>query len=216
MAEWTTCPGCQLKHTRRPDGVCPRCKRPLDDEATPAEQPPLRATDAFVPAPARPVALGSLSQSARSKQLGSARGILLFVGVLTVIVNGVFLYLAQKSVDEAIEAEIKKLPAGYVADPDKVAEVREQGLRALRLFNGGGMVLGVIFVACGLLVTRYPVPATVTGLVLYLGGNAVFMYLDPSTMARGLPMKVIIVIALFKAVQAAIAYQKDASDAPAA
>jgi hypothetical protein len=30
MAEWTVCPFCQLKHTRRPDGSCPRCHQSLE------------------------------------------------------------------------------------------------------------------------------------------------------------------------------------------
>lgn len=29
MAEWIQCPGCQLKHVLRPDGLCPRCRRPV-------------------------------------------------------------------------------------------------------------------------------------------------------------------------------------------
>jgi hypothetical protein len=41
VPEWTTCPTCGLKHTRRPDGTCPRCRRPLEsDEAAPPAQPP--------------------------------------------------------------------------------------------------------------------------------------------------------------------------------
>ena len=26
MAEWTICPSCQLKHSVRNDGLCPRCQ----------------------------------------------------------------------------------------------------------------------------------------------------------------------------------------------
>jgi energy-converting hydrogenase Eha subunit E len=33
MPEWTVCPHCQLKHTRRPDGACPRCKQAVDGAA---------------------------------------------------------------------------------------------------------------------------------------------------------------------------------------
>ena len=29
MAEWVVCGQCQLKHARRSDGYCPRCKRPI-------------------------------------------------------------------------------------------------------------------------------------------------------------------------------------------
>ena len=30
MADWINCPGCGLKHSRRPDGLCPRCKQSVD------------------------------------------------------------------------------------------------------------------------------------------------------------------------------------------
>lgn len=39
MAEWTVCPHCHLKHTRRPDGACPRCKHPADGGETSAPAP---------------------------------------------------------------------------------------------------------------------------------------------------------------------------------
>ena len=29
MADWTICPSCQLKHTARNDGLCPRCHQPV-------------------------------------------------------------------------------------------------------------------------------------------------------------------------------------------
>jgi len=38
MGDWMSCPGCQLRHTRRADGLCPRCKQPVDGAvAAPAE-----------------------------------------------------------------------------------------------------------------------------------------------------------------------------------
>ena len=61
----------------------------------------------------------------------------------------------------------------------------------------------------GVYVKKFPVPATITGLVLYLGANAVFGLMDPTTLARGLIIKIFIIIGLFKAVQAAIAYQRE-------
>lgn len=33
MAEWVICGQCQLKHARRPDGYCPRCKEPIPSSA---------------------------------------------------------------------------------------------------------------------------------------------------------------------------------------
>ena len=63
------------------------------------------------------------------------------------------------------------------------------------------------------MVTQYPVPCTITGLVLYLGANAAFGLMDPTSLARGLIVKIVIIVALFKAVQAAIAYQKEEQQA---
>ena len=42
--------------------------------------------------------LGSLSQAARGKQLNQTRGILIVIGVLTVVLNGVLLVAAQSKI----------------------------------------------------------------------------------------------------------------------
>jgi hypothetical protein len=31
VADWVVCPGCRLKHARRPNGACPRCHAPIDE-----------------------------------------------------------------------------------------------------------------------------------------------------------------------------------------
>ena len=30
MADWIVCPSCNLRHTRRPTGACPRCRQAVD------------------------------------------------------------------------------------------------------------------------------------------------------------------------------------------
>ena len=229
MAEWMTCPGCQLRHTRRPDGLCPRCKQPVEAtsaavgapeaEPSPVAAPPRAAALAVDPA-SRAAAtspsvarLGGLAQTARGNQLKSARGIMLFVGVLSMLVNGYFFAAAPGNVQEAIDKEIGKLGPGFVADPVKVAQIKSQAVRATQLIAVAGVVLGMAFVVCAALVQKHPVPVTITALALYLGGNAIFGLMDPSTLAAGAIMKIFIVIALFKAVQAAVAYQKELTTA---
>jgi hypothetical protein len=39
MAVWIECPTCRLKHTARPDWICPRCRQPLAGGAPPAPPP---------------------------------------------------------------------------------------------------------------------------------------------------------------------------------
>jgi hypothetical protein len=217
MADWINCPGCGLKHSRRPDGLCPKCKQSVDAAAAPAE--PFQLTDE-VPAadgPAPPPAfsgLGNLAQSARGKELKSARTIMLVIGILSILVNGFVFSSAEGAVQEEIDKEISKLGPGFEVDEDKVAEIKSQAVGTTRLVSGGGIALGLIFIACGVLVQRHPVPTTITALALYLASMAIFGLVNPSSITSGLIIKFFIVVGLFKAVQAAIAYQKELATVP--
>ena len=212
MGDWINCPGCGLKHSRRPDGLCPKCKQSVDGPAAmptdgadiPADLPP----EAAAPPPSM-AGLGNLAQSARGKELKSARTIMFFIGILSVAVNLFVFSSAEGEVQKEIDKEVAKLGPGLEVDPEKMAEVKSQAVGATHLISGGGIVLGLVFIACGVLVQRHPVPATITALALYLGSMAIFGMINPQSLASGLIIKAFIVIGLFKAVQAAIAYQKE-------
>jgi hypothetical protein len=87
-------------------------------------------------APNEPSGLGSLAQSARSKNLKSARGILIAIGVLTVLVNGALFYFAPEMVRSQIQKEIGKAGPGNV-DQAKVKEVEDTAVRETRVVAGG-------------------------------------------------------------------------------
>ena len=75
--------------------------------------------------------LGSLAQAARSKQLNSARGILLFVGVISIAANAVFYFLAEKMVDDELKKEVATLRGqGMIIDQTKLGEIRESAVRS--------------------------------------------------------------------------------------
>lgn len=151
----------------------------------------------------------SLAQSVRSKELKQARGILIVVGVLTVLVNGGFLMTAKSNVDKEIDKQVKQARAQQLqVDPQQVELVRASILRLTYLIQGGAALLGVVFIVLGFLVKPYPVPATMLGLILYLAATAIFGYIEPMTLAQGLIFKFIIVVSLFASVKAAIGYQK--------
>ncbi len=157
--------------------------------------------------------LGSLAQAARSKQLNSARSILLFIGLLTLVANGIFFSMAKSMVDKQFDSELADLRRqGIEIDNDKVEELRADSIQSTKLINGVGLAIGVAFIVLGLKVKKYPVPMTITGLVLYLGSAAVFGLIDPTTLARGFIIKILIIVGLFKAVQSAIAYEKEAQN----
>src|SRR6266403_5373920 len=76
--------------------------------------------------PLRSSGLGSLAQSARHKSLNTARRILLWVGILTVVVNGIFLLIIPGQVHKELENEFRKQHgAGAVPDAVEVKELEE-------------------------------------------------------------------------------------------
>jgi len=157
-----------------------------------------------------PQKLGSLAQAARGKQLNQARGILLFVGILTIIVNGIFLFLLPSQIKQGIDKETADARAkGMVVDQAKLEGIENQALVTGYAIQGIAIALGVVFVILGLIIKMFPVPVTVIGLVLYVLANIGFGILDPTTLARGAIFKIIIVVALAKAIQSAIAYERE-------
>lgn len=153
--------------------------------------------------------LGSLAQSAREKSLRNARTYLIVIGLITAVVNAFMVY----RMPEEVHQEVAKLQAkGHLIDRQAV----EAAVRAGQVMAGAFVLLGIVFVALGITVKSYPVPITITAFVLYVGAAVVMALLDPETLARGLIIKIIVVIALLKSIQAAVAYQRElnASAAP--
>ncbi len=153
--------------------------------------------------------LGSLAQSAREKSLRNARTYLIVIGLITAVVNAFMVY----RMPEEVHQEVAKLQAkGQLIDRQAV----EAAVRAGQVMAGAFVLLGIVFVALGITVKSYPVPITITAFVLYVGAAVVMALLDPESLARGFIIKIIVVIALLKSIQAAVAYQRElnATSAP--
>jgi len=181
---------------------------PHDPFPAPAALPPLGGQQ---PGSLPSLAGGSsLAQSARLKQLNTARGIMFGVGVITILFNIFQFVVAEKLVDEELNKQAADLRRqGLVIDQAKLAEVKESAGRTVKLVTVGLVAIGIMYIVFGFIVKTYPVPVTITALVVYVGCIVIFGVLDPSTLAQGAIIKLIIVIALVKAVQAAIAYQNE-------
>lgn len=145
--------------------------------------------------------LGSLSQSARESSLKGARGILIFVGVLTLLINGGLALFARQFIESQI-------PPGVVADPVLVDEL----VQSVRVNGVGFALLGVAFLVGAAKIYAYPVPVTVICLILYIGGAAIDIMADPTAIGRQW-LKIIFIIALAKAVGTAMAYERERSAA---
>jgi hypothetical protein len=153
--------------------------------------------------------LGSLAQKARGKQLNQARWILIVIGALTVIVNGALMATLRDSIRNEIKKEIAKAGPGAVVDQGRVRQIEEQAYRVGMLAGGVAVVLGVIFIVCGIIIKMFPVPVTIISLVLYVLAALGFAALDPKTPGAGLIVKIIVVVALVKAIQAALVYERE-------
>src|SRR5262245_22652632 len=94
--------------------------------------------------------LGSLAQTARGKHIQQARTVLLVVGILMVVAQGI-LYFVEKA---QLQDEIRKLHG--MADPVRVAEVE----RLLMLFHGGAIAAGLAMIVLSFFVKQHPVPIT--------------------------------------------------------
>ena len=154
----------------------------------------------------KPKSLGSLVQSARGKELNRAKWILIVVGLLYVLINGLQFVGAEGGVDEEIQKQLKDAGPGAVMDPN----FRDTAIANRKLLSGAASAVGLLLLIFGLIVKRFPVPVTTMSLVLFIGLNAVLGYLAPTTLVAGLVLKVIFLFGLVKALQAALAAQKDA------
>ncbi len=143
--------------------------------------------------------LGSLAQAARGNELKQAQRILIGIGGLTMAVNGFFLLNLPNEIQQAIQQN-------QIGPAD--AEQARQAMTILGgLIYGTAALLGLVFVIFGVIIKKFPVPITITSLVLYLLATVAFGLLDPTTLVAGLIIKVVIIYALFRAIQAARAYQ---------
>jgi len=164
-------------------------------EANNPYQPPVAQTQ---------VPLGSLAQAARGNQLKAAQRILIVIGVLTMALNGFGLYNLSKEIQQAIQQN--------QVGPADVEQFRQVARISGYLVYGLAAFLGLLFVVFGLIIKQFPVPITITSLVLYMLATAAFGLLDPTTLLRGIVMKIIIIVALFQAIKAARAFQAHARE----
>jgi hypothetical protein len=162
--------------------------------------------------------LGSLAQKARGKQLNQARGILLVIGILTVLGNAALTLAAPEMINKEIEAEIQKQGGRgrVVVNEAVIQQVKHQAMMVVYIINGAFIVLGTLFIVFGLMVKRFPVPVTVAALVLYILATVAqfgLMALEKQDQAAGrgvgIALRIIFIIALVKALQAALAYERE-------
>lgn len=163
--------------------------------------------------------LGSLGQEARLKHLNTAKWILIVVGILTIGVNVLQYTTVEAMIDRELTNELKKQRIGrQQVDPVAYNQVRDAAIRRVRVLCMALIGLGIVYIVMGMLVKKYPVPLTIAGLVLYVGTALVFFAINPASLAQGglgIVVKIVIVVAMVKAILAALAYERERKAAAA-
>lgn len=191
------------------DQPSPRDPRP-DERLTPTPPLPERSREEDGIETVRPTSkLGSLAQKARGKKLKQARGILLFIGILTVLFNGGLLFFVPSMVETTINSEVAKQGGPARVDPVRVQQVRAELLMLNYGISGTFFAMGVLFVIFGMLVYRFPLTSTITSLVLYLLATAAMAVINPIVLATGSIIRIIIIVALAKSIHSAYVYEKE-------
>jgi hypothetical protein len=145
------------------------------------------------------------SSSSSSGKLVLAKLILFFVGMLT-ISEGLFgLRDAGDEVAEVFNNQTTQTTLAVdISEQDHAQQARQDAVRRLRFAYGVTVGIGVIFVACALLVERMPLISTITGLTLYLAISLSMAMVDPGFLRNGFILRILMIVALFTAVGAAL------------
>jgi hypothetical protein len=130
--------------------------------------------------------LGSLAQKARGGKLKQARLILFLIGGLSLLANLAFLV------------------ADLNQNVNPIIAIAVHGLFIL---------VSVLFIVFGALIYLFPVPITITSLVLYILVSMLDLALKamtaPAQAFSGIIWKIIFIVALSSSIRAAVAYEKE-------
>jgi len=138
--------------------------------------------------------LSNLGQAARLKKIHSARNLLIVVGILQI---GFSILELTVLLPNQI-AEIRRQP-GMVVD--------EAAVNLLRMVIMGFVGAGIAFVVMGLVVKQYPLPISISAMIVFIGIILVSAAINPATLAQGWILKIIFISCIVSAIKAASAYQ---------
>lgn len=150
------------------------------------------------------------AKQAFTGKVRSGRGAILAVSILTALGAVGFYFLLQTDIDRA-QREVDGARGNPAYDQASVEAVQRDIDRArdrVPLVIAVIAGLAVVFFLLWLWAARKPLPATVSALILYVTILAIDGVVDPKSLLMGWPIKLIIILALIKGVDAAQKYQK--------
>lgn len=174
--------------------MCPHCQATVADTALYCDQ----CGNAVRVEPGFPrfvdggkqFATSAAGQTLQAEQLltqaKSAFGALLAVGLLTILCGGI-LFAAADSLNPA------------------QSQIEPGASRAILLITG---VLGSIFIACAFWARKQPLPASITGITIYITIELIGAIQNPALVIQGWPFKIIIIAILVRAIQAGLMHRR--------
>jgi len=142
----------------------------------------------------------------------SGRSTIMVCGIL-VLLGTVLIYFVGGAALEKADGEIRGARGNPMYDQEKVEQAARDLSKArglVHLIIGGNAVVAVAFLALWAWAKSRPLPATLSALILFLAMQGLNLVLEPGQFMNpvGLLIRVLIVVALARAVTAAQKYQK--------
>lgn len=181
------CKKCQFEQSTG-QRYCTNCGEPLVG--------PTKQTSSSSPSGG---SLGSLVNHQHGKHIRGARIAIMFVAVITIIFSIVMWFL--------LNSEIEKVKS----DPGMV--VIQEVVTQAQIEIGVTFALGIVFFILFFWAKSNPFAATLTALLLYLTNIIVAVGIEPTSLAKGIIVKIIIIVALVNGLKSALAYKKDQESA---
>jgi len=133
-------------------------------------------------------------QGEAAGSLGIAQVTLILVGLLTIALNGFLFFNSTNEVQQ-------------VMGSGDVAMSQDSLLRYVQILYGSFIAVGTVMLILGALIYQFPLFCPLAGLLLYLVAIGVSAVIDPMSLIKGIIIKVLVIIALAKAVNDGAYYQ---------
>ena len=132
------------------------------------------------------------------------------------MVNVIDIAMIRSNFRQAVEQEIQKRGGPGAVQIDRaVLQQEEDNVFLLgSAIDGAFILVGILFLIFGAIIYRFPVPVTITSLILYVLTTVAGMVLlslsdEPAAAGRGIIVRILIIIALAKSIQSALAYERE-------
>lgn len=174
--------------------ACPKCSAPVTEGQAFCESCGEQLKEGVARREAMPRTGGEITDQHR-KHIRSARFAIMFVAIVTI---GVSIFFWFK-----LKGEIEDIPPGFLVDGAVKKAIAFQKVAVASTFFLGLVFSGLFFWA-----KKNPFGASLTALIIYATSILVQAGIEPSTLVNGIIIKVIIVLALVRGVQAGLAFKK--------